>query len=73
MVPGGISGIGAAIANQFSAAGCRVLAAGLPFDKAIPELEKKVDVAPLNVSDPDSIRQLIAGLEPSRHPPGYDG
>lgn len=63
LITGGTSGIGAAIANQFSAAGCRVLAAGLPIDKAIPELEKKVDVAPLNVSDPDSIRQLIAGLD----------
>jgi 3-oxoacyl-[acyl-carrier protein] reductase len=28
LITGGTSGIGAAIANQFSAAGCRVLAAG---------------------------------------------
>jgi NAD(P)-dependent dehydrogenase (short-subunit alcohol dehydrogenase family) len=62
LITGGTSGIGAAIANGFAAAGCRVLAAGLPADPA-HELDTGVEVSPLDVSDPESIRRLLGGLQ----------
>ena len=63
LVTGGTSGIGAAIANRFFEAGCRVVAAGLPEEKPSPTLNDKVAVAPLNVSDPESIRRLVADFD----------
>src|SRR5437660_5449464 len=39
LITGGTSGIGAAIANQLLAAGCHVLAAGLPAEKPTPDLD----------------------------------
>jgi NAD(P)-dependent dehydrogenase (short-subunit alcohol dehydrogenase family) len=63
LITGGTSGIGAAIANQLLAAGCHVLAAGLPAEKPTPELDHRVEVAGLNVSDTESVRRLAAGLE----------
>lgn len=63
LITGGTSGIGAAIANRFLEAGCRVVAAGLPDEKATAALSKKIPVAPLNVSDPESIQGLVAGLD----------
>jgi NAD(P)-dependent dehydrogenase (short-subunit alcohol dehydrogenase family) len=63
LVTGGTSGIGAAIANQLSAVGCRVLAAGLPEEKPAQDLNHRIEVAGLDVSDAESIRQLIGSFK----------
>jgi NAD(P)-dependent dehydrogenase (short-subunit alcohol dehydrogenase family) len=63
LVTGGTSGIGVALANRFLAAGCRVVAAGLPAEKVSSDLNDKIAVAPLNVSDSKSIRRLMADFE----------
>ena len=63
LVTGGTSGIGAAIANRFFEAGCRVVAAGLPEEKPSPTLNEKIAGASLNVSDPESIPRLVAGFD----------
>ena len=63
LITGGTSGIGAAIANQFFDAGCRVIAAGLPEEKPNSALNSKVTVAPLNVSDAESIQSLVASVD----------
>jgi NAD(P)-dependent dehydrogenase (short-subunit alcohol dehydrogenase family) len=63
LITGGTSGIGAAIANRFLDAGCRVVAAGLPDEKPSATLNPKITVASLNVSDPGSIARLVASLE----------
>lgn len=62
LVTGGTSGIGTAIANGLAAAGCRVLAAGLPADKAASQLNQGIEVAPLDVADTAGIRLLVASL-----------
>ena len=62
LITGGTSGIGAAIANGFFEVGCRVVAAGLPEEKPSATLNPKITVAPLNVSDPKSIENLVADL-----------
>jgi NAD(P)-dependent dehydrogenase (short-subunit alcohol dehydrogenase family) len=63
LITGGTSGIGAAIANSFFEAGCRVIAAGLPDEKPSSDLSPKITVAPLNVTDPKTIEDLVAGLD----------
>src|SRR5260370_35376367 len=63
LITGGTSGIGAAIANRFFDAGCKVIAAGLPDEKPSPTLNHKITVAPLNVSDPASIERVVADLD----------
>ena len=63
LITGGTSGIGAAIANRFFDAGCKVIAAGLPDEKRSSTLNHKITVAPLNVSDPASIERVVADLD----------
>jgi NAD(P)-dependent dehydrogenase (short-subunit alcohol dehydrogenase family) len=59
----GRSGARRAVAYGFAAVGCRVLAAGLPANHATSNLDGGITVAPLDVSDAESIRRLVAGLE----------
>src|SRR3954453_20197446 len=63
LVTGGTSGIGAAVANRLFAVGCRVLAVGLPEEKPTPNLDDRIDVAGLDVSDTESIKRITARLE----------
>jgi 2-dehydro-3-deoxy-D-gluconate 5-dehydrogenase len=63
LVTGGTSGIGAAIANGLTAAGCHVLAVGLPADEAAGKLNEGIDVAVLDVADAGSVRRLVANFE----------
>jgi len=70
LITGGTSGIGAAIANRFSAAGCKVIAAGLPDEKPSSTLNHEIPVAPLDVSDPASIDRLADIASPEPH--GYE-
>jgi len=63
LITGGTGGIGAAIANRFFAAGCQVLAAGLPQEKPTADLDGRIEVAGLDISDTESLRRLIAGLD----------
>jgi NAD(P)-dependent dehydrogenase (short-subunit alcohol dehydrogenase family) len=63
LITGGTSGIGAAIANRLFAAGCHVVAAGLPEEKPTQELNGRIEVAGLDVSDTENLRRLIAGLD----------
>jgi NAD(P)-dependent dehydrogenase (short-subunit alcohol dehydrogenase family) len=63
LVTGGTSGIGAAITYGLAAAGCQVLAAGLPTDNVSGPLDDKVTVAQLEITDGESIQKLIARLD----------
>ncbi|HEX3444656.1 MAG TPA: SDR family oxidoreductase [Chthoniobacterales bacterium] len=63
LIAGGTSGIGAAIANRLFAAGCHVVAAGLPQEKPTENLDHRIEIAGLDVSDTESPRRLIAGLD----------
>ena len=62
VVVGGTSGIGAAVAGRFAAAGAEVIAAGLvPLDGVAPT-DDAVDVAAVDLRRPSEIEDLIAGL-----------
>jgi NAD(P)-dependent dehydrogenase (short-subunit alcohol dehydrogenase family) len=63
LVAGGTSGIGAAIANRLFTAGCHVVAAGLPQEKATANLDRRIEIAGLDVSDTESLRRLIVRLD----------
>jgi NAD(P)-dependent dehydrogenase (short-subunit alcohol dehydrogenase family) len=63
LITGGTSGIGVAIANRFFDAGCKVIATGLPDEKPSSSLNHEITVASLNVSDPESIERLVAGVD----------
>lgn len=63
LVTGGTSGIGSAIANGLVAASCQVFAAGLPCAEPVSELDNRIEVLPLDVSDAQSIDRLIARLD----------
>jgi NAD(P)-dependent dehydrogenase (short-subunit alcohol dehydrogenase family) len=66
VITGGTRGIGAAIARAFANAGCRTIAAG-----PRPEVEAAragtefdgIDVRPLDVTEEDSVRALVADLD----------
>jgi NAD(P)-dependent dehydrogenase (short-subunit alcohol dehydrogenase family) len=63
LITGGTGGIGSAIANGLLAASCQVFAADLPCDEPVSELDDRVEVLPLDVSDAQSIDWLIARLD----------
>ena len=60
LVTGGTSGIGLAVSHAFSACGAAVVAAGLPADA--PAAALGVHFVHLDVTDNDSVEQLIATL-----------
>jgi NAD(P)-dependent dehydrogenase (short-subunit alcohol dehydrogenase family) len=63
LIIGGTGGIGSAIANGFVAASCQVVAAGLPFAETGSDLDDRIEVVPLDLSDKQSIDRLIARLD----------
>ena len=63
LITGGTGGIGSAIANGLLAASCQVFAADLPSGEPVSELDDRVEVLPLDVSDAQSIDRLIARLD----------
>jgi NAD(P)-dependent dehydrogenase (short-subunit alcohol dehydrogenase family) len=62
LVIGGTSGIGAAIAERFSADGAQVIAAGLDAHRAPDTLAAAAKVTELDVREPQRITSLIDGL-----------
>jgi NAD(P)-dependent dehydrogenase (short-subunit alcohol dehydrogenase family) len=63
LITGGTGGIGSAIAHGLLAASCKVFAADLPRVEPVPELDNRIEVLPLDVSDAPSIDRLIARLD----------
>lgn len=62
VVVGGTSGIGAAVASRFAGSGADVIAAGLASSTGLGLLAGTVDVAEVDLRQPDEIEELIAGL-----------
>jgi NAD(P)-dependent dehydrogenase (short-subunit alcohol dehydrogenase family) len=60
VVTGGTSGIGRAVAEAFSAAGARVIAAGLRTEVAPRDVAR---VEELDVRDDEAVRTLFAGID----------
>src|SRR5437764_14631664 len=60
LVCGGTSGIGAAVARAFDAAGAQVVAAGLPGEAHLPA---SVSVRPLDIRDTAAVAALAGGLD----------
>ena len=63
LITGGTGGIGSAIANGLLAASCQVFVADLPSGEPVSELDDRIEVLPLDVSDAQSIDRLIARLD----------
>ncbi|QGZ65426.1 SDR family NAD(P)-dependent oxidoreductase [Paraburkholderia acidisoli] len=63
-VTGGLSGIGAAIANRLAQLGARTTAAGLPAPAGTPDvLDANVQRAALDVRSTDDVARVIGGFD----------
>lgn len=67
LVTGGTQGIGAAVARQLAGMGAQVIAAGLApargWNEDDPPGAAGINLAELDVSDPQSVSQLFSGLD----------
>jgi NAD(P)-dependent dehydrogenase (short-subunit alcohol dehydrogenase family) len=63
LITGGTGGIGSAIAHGLLAASCQVFVADLPRGERVSELDSRVEVLSLDVSDAQSIDRIIARLD----------
>lgn len=64
LVTGGLSGIGAAIANQLAALGATVVAAGLPLAAHLPDtLDGSVRKVALDVRSADDVTRVLSEFE----------
>jgi NAD(P)-dependent dehydrogenase (short-subunit alcohol dehydrogenase family) len=64
LVTGGLSGIGAAIANQLSALGAKTVAAGLPLPADVPDtLSKEIGRITLDVRSSEDVSAVMKRFE----------
>jgi NAD(P)-dependent dehydrogenase (short-subunit alcohol dehydrogenase family) len=64
LVTGGLSGIGAAIANQLSALGAKTVAAGLPLPADVPDtLNKEIEQITLDVRSSEEVSAVMKRFE----------
>jgi NAD(P)-dependent dehydrogenase (short-subunit alcohol dehydrogenase family) len=64
LVTGGLSGIGAAIANQLSALGAKTVAAGLPLPADVPDtLSKEIERITLDVRSSEDVSAVMKRFE----------